>query len=101
MAASNEWDEWHLTEHGWVQGTEKTDFERNFIEPPKDRVATYKYQEYVGSVHSKMEISWGETWIKSGFDVSPLLDKYGKYPSTFIEDRVNGKPINICNTNQL
>lgn len=44
MAASNEWDEWHLTPSGWVKGTEKTDFALNEVPPPKDRVATFKYQ---------------------------------------------------------
>lgn len=93
MAASNEWDEWHLTESGWVKGTEKTDFSKNIVEPPTNRLTTFKYQEYAGSVHSKIQISWDVIWQKSGADLNPLFEQYGKFPSSFIEDRVNGKPI--------
>lgn len=93
MAASNEWEKWHLTPDGWVKGTEKTDFSRKEVVPPRSRVATYKYQEYVGNVHSKMQISWDQVWAKDSTSTQDLKDQYGEYPSTYIEDRVKGKPI--------
>lgn len=93
MAASNEWDEWHLTPTGWVQGTEKTDFAYKEVDPPVDRVATYIYQEYVGSVHSGTHISWEEIWVKPGAALAEIKEQFGSYPTKFVEDRVLGRPI--------
>jgi len=93
MAASNEWNEWHLTEDGWVKGTEKTDFAMNVVVAPENRLATFKYQEHVSSVYSKMQISWDMTWKKPSIDITPVVKAHGQYPTSFVEDRVNGKSI--------
>ena len=95
MAATDEWDEWHLTPIGWVRGTEKTDFAVTEVEPPADRVASFKYRQYASSIYSRGEITWEEVWRKNGTDLDQLLKKHGKYPSKFIEDRVMGKPMKL------
>lgn len=38
MTASYEWTEYHLPPAGWVRGSEKTDFGREEVEPPVDRL---------------------------------------------------------------
>lgn len=93
MAASNEWTEWHLTKNGWVKGTEKTDFGRSDIETPADRIATYRYKEYVASVHSRMNISWDREWSQDNASLQEIINSHGEYPNDFIRDRVMGKPI--------
>lgn len=95
MAASNEWDEWHLTPSGWVKGTEKTDFALNEVPPPKDRVATFKYQEYISSVHSRMHITWEEMWSETRAETALLIKKFGRYPNDCIRDRIANKPIRM------
>jgi hypothetical protein len=34
MALSNEWENMHLTPSGWVQGSQKLDFQRNTDDKP-------------------------------------------------------------------
>ena len=43
MTASYEWTEYHLTPLGWVRGTVKTDFDREDVEPPADRILSVRY----------------------------------------------------------
>lgn len=82
MAASNEWTEWHLTPRGWERGTEKEDFRRIDRHPPTDRVLTFIYQEYFGSVHSRGDVSSKKTWNSDDEDaIQTLLKKHGDPPN--------------------
>jgi hypothetical protein len=39
-----------LTPSGWVRGSEKLDFgEKKVVDPPKDRVCSYRYMEEMAS----------------------------------------------------
>ncbi len=80
MAASNEWTEYHLTPSGWVTGTEKTDFRRDDVDPPQDRVLTIRYVEtlngYGGGSKGHHEV-WRSAEDTS---VNTLLAKYGQAP---------------------
>ena len=67
--------------------------DRTTVEAPENRLATFRYQEYAGIVHSKMQIIWDMICQKPNIDITPLIQQYGRYPTSFIEDRVNGKPI--------
>jgi hypothetical protein len=83
MSASNEWDEWHLTPEGWIQGSEKVDFAGVTERPtPEARIATFRHCSYMGSIHSKVQITWDEQWRREGVDLEPLYAKFGKYPKS-------------------
>ena len=89
MAASNEWDEWHLTPNGWVPGSVKTDFKFTEVPAPEGRVATYRYREYIASVYSKVEFTWERIWVDEDAPIQALLDQHGKYPTEYIADRIH------------
>lgn len=81
MSASNEWDEWHLTPNGWVEGSEKVDFAGITERPlPADRVVTFRLTSYMGSIYSKVQISWDEQWCSQSADVEALYQQFGRYP---------------------
>lgn len=88
MAATNEWEEWHLTPKGWIRGTVKTDFATDVVDAPTDRVATYKFREYAGSIYSTGSISWDAIWQRKDSDPKELIQKYGEYPTGLIRDRI-------------
>ncbi|WP_094676412.1 hypothetical protein [Hydrocoleum sp. CS-953] len=88
MSASNEWEEWHLTPDGWIEGTLKTDFSRKEVEIPTNRVATYRYQEYLASTFSKMDRDWLKTSGDDEETITSLIELHGKYPTKFIEDQM-------------
>lgn len=82
MAASNEWTEWHLTNKGWVRGTEKDDFSRTDRETPLDSVLTVRWSEHLGSVHGTMKRWHEELWRSADTKlIDQLLKKYGDAPS--------------------
>lgn len=80
MSASYEWTEWHLTPAGWVRGSERTDFGREEVEPPSDRVVTVRYIDENSGY--KAHQSHSEEW-RSDDDVAvkSLLDQYGPAPA--------------------
>ena len=82
MSASNEWTEWHLTLRGWERGSEKTDFgEAQIKAVPEDRVLSFKYREYMSSMHSKTDRSCAEIWRGANESlISELLAKFGDAP---------------------
>jgi hypothetical protein len=55
MSASNEWSEYHLTPGGWVEGSEKLDFNRSERPAPVDRVLTVRQHDYLSSSFSKLD----------------------------------------------
>lgn len=81
MSASHEWYEWHLTPGGWVEGTEHMDHGTLERPTPTDRVATYKLDEYMGSVFSAMHRTWQRLWQAEGVDIAPLLREHGEHPA--------------------
>jgi hypothetical protein len=85
MSASNEWVERHLTPSGWTKGSCHLDFGKAVIvEPPKDRVLTCEYKEYMSSVYSKLETSITEEWrSKDEKIIQELLKKFGECPTGF------------------
>ena len=85
MSASNEWIEWHLTPSGWKKGSYLLDFNKPVIvEPPKDRVLTCEYKEYMSSGFSKLETSVTEEWrSKDEKVIQDLLKKFGECPKSF------------------
>lgn len=82
MSASNEWTEWHLTPRGWERGTEQIDFgDPQVKETPTDRVLSFKYREYMGSMYSRTERTCAEIWRGSDeTSIAGLLVKFGTAP---------------------
>lgn len=82
MSASNEWFEYHLTPRGWESGSSKTDFEREEIAPPADRVLTIRLSEYMSSSFSPLQRSSEEVWRSSDAErVTELVRTFGASPS--------------------
>jgi hypothetical protein len=83
MCASNEWQDYHLTPTGWVEGSEKVDFSGIHEKPiPADRVLTVRWVDNQSSAFSKADRYWKETWRSSdSAAVSALVAKFGERPS--------------------
>ena len=88
MSASDEWEEWHLTKNGWVLGTEKTDFKLTQATPPKNRVATYKYREYLPNKFGRMIFSWELIFLsdQQKHTIEELKTKHGEFPNERIRE---------------
>jgi len=80
MSASYEWTEWHLTPAGSIRGSERTDFRRDVVDAPADRVLTVRYiDENSGySAHQSHSEEWRSP---DGATVHALLDKHGPAPA--------------------
>ena len=81
MAASNEWTEYHLTTDGWIEGSERLDFqETKIVTPPNNRVLTRKYKEYLASSYSVMEKTYSTIWTSGNKDLINSLLKSFPHP---------------------
>lgn len=80
MAASDEWEEVHLTANGWVGGSYKHDFGNRVDEPnPPDTVLTIRRHVYVGAIGATPRITETETHrIADEARIAELLSKFGK-----------------------
>ncbi len=83
MSASHEWQEYHLTPSGWVQGNAKWDFQEVEERPvPADRVLTRRRTEHLSSSFSKLQRDTSDVW--TGTDqkkIEELLAKFGPGPA--------------------
>ncbi|MFH0728114.1 MAG: hypothetical protein V2B19_17455 [Pseudomonadota bacterium] len=85
MSLSKEWQEYHLTPHGWIEGSFKGDFGSSTeVEKPKDCVLTIVCYDERTSIHSEPyfydRIDW-ETDDKKL--VGQLKRKFGEKPDWF------------------
>jgi hypothetical protein len=82
VSASNEWQEYHLTPTGWVEGSEKIDFVGVREAPiPAHRVLTVRSVEYMSSGFSPLRSYWEETWRSDDSSaVQKLVAKFGERP---------------------
>ncbi|AMR80273.1 hypothetical protein [Cupriavidus nantongensis] len=80
MAASNEWEEVHLTPAGWVDGSFRYDSGRvEEVAVPSDAVLTVRRRVYVASTFSKPDISEEETRrTDDSALIEELREKFGK-----------------------
>ena len=80
MASDNLWTEYHLTPHGWVEGTER--FFQNVtkkVERPQDAVETWQQHIYQRSDWSPEETTVSMIWhdpSKSEEERKHLRDKF-------------------------
>lgn len=82
MSASYEWTEWHLTPIWWVRGSERTDFGREVVEPPADRVLTVRYIDEHNGYCARQSNS--DEWRSQDEGaVQSLLDQHGHAPARF------------------
>jgi hypothetical protein len=82
MAASNEWERYHLTPRGWIRGSSKTDGQPEETVPaPVDTLYTITWREYQPTGLS-LPSSWWEPPSYEGSDLAviDLLKKYGELP---------------------
>lgn len=86
MALSREYQEFHLTPQGWIDGNFKADSlgASESVETPKDRVLTIRCHDQLSSAFSKPnfydEIVW-ESEDKN--QINQLKNKYGEKPDCF------------------
>lgn len=80
MAASDEWEEVHLTPKGWVNGSYKHDFGKRVEEPmPMDAVLTVRRHVYVGAIGADAKVTETETpLIEDKAKIEELRSKFGK-----------------------
>ncbi len=81
MALSNEWTEWHLTENGWEEGSNKTDFTKKIKETPENIFLTKRYTEIVTSSFSKLNKNISEIYNNgNGSKIKELIGIFGDCP---------------------
>ena len=51
---------YHLTPNGWVDGSVDSMWGNKTVDPPSDRVETWKHKIYQSSAYSPEERSWDE-----------------------------------------
>ena len=80
MAASDEWEEVHLTPNGWVDGSYKHDFGNRVEEPtPTDAVLTIRRHVYVGAIGAEAKVTETEApRIDDKAKIAELRLKFGK-----------------------
>lgn len=80
MAASNEWEDVHLTPAGWVDGSYRFDNgETTEVAVPDDAVLTIRRRVYVASVYSTPDISHDETArISDTARIAELRKQFGE-----------------------
>jgi hypothetical protein len=82
MSASDEWTEWHLTQGGWISGSNQVDFSAaKIVPPPQDRVLTCQYFERLSSGAGRMSAGVKDVWRSDDADlVTSLLELHGACP---------------------
>ena len=81
MAASNEWQEYHLTPRGWESGSHREDsVPTTLVDPPADRVLTTRYTEYFGTMFGGEWKRYSEEIWRSPDEssIKELLQKFGE-----------------------
>jgi hypothetical protein len=82
MAASDEWQERHLTPRGWIDGSYRVDGQgRVEVEPPTDRMMTVRYEEIwslgMHSIKKGSDVMWKS---EDQALINELLAKFGEAP---------------------
>jgi hypothetical protein len=81
MSLSDEWENMHLTPSGWVQGSQKLDFQRNTDDKPvpEDAVLTAYRKVYVGAIGATPQVTENTTNLSDNLElIESLLAKFGK-----------------------
>lgn len=80
MAASDEWEEVHLTPNGWVDGSYKHDFGNRVQKPiPIEAVLTIRRHVYVGAIGADAQATEIETpRIEDNAKIAELRLRFGK-----------------------
>lgn len=81
------WDkttkEWHLTPHGWVEGTFSVYGNvqnPGVISPPGDRVETWLREMEQSSGFSREVVTWNRNWKSTDYTEEEIQALYKKYP---------------------
>jgi hypothetical protein len=84
MSRIDEWMEFHLTQDGWVEGSDKIDFVGlREKEIPKDRVLTLRFYEPSSRPGSAQKRWYAEVWRHPDKGVvDELVKKHGARPSS-------------------
>lgn len=82
MVLSRERFDYHLTDRGWVEGTEQLDFGAGEEKPiPKNRVLTVCVHEEIPSIGAKEQRWCTVVWRdKDRSRLKKLLRKFGRHP---------------------
>lgn len=82
MSTSNEWEEWHLTPAGWVEGSHREDGTGETVaDTPSDAVLSYRYMEWYSGPRQKFAV----VPMHRGNDeeeIARLSAKYGQHPDS-------------------
>jgi hypothetical protein len=73
---------YHLTHNGWVEGSVDSMWtaHNQIVEPPADRVETWKYRIYQSSAYSPEERSWDMVWHSPEVSAEERKALHQKYP---------------------
>jgi hypothetical protein len=84
MSFSREWTDYHLTPKGWIEGSTLVDFgNRTNVDPPFDRVQTYRWEEEQTSGYSKMHKGGEITWESDDKNaIQELRSQFGEPPNS-------------------
>jgi hypothetical protein len=82
MRSPEQWTDWHLTSHGWEQGSRQLEFGDCVARrAPRNRVLTCRYYEHHISAHSPPNEWTAEEWrSKKEPRIQQLLREFGPCP---------------------
>ena len=84
MSAGDTTQEWHLTPHGWVEGTVKYyDVVQTYAEPPADRVETWERHMEQSSSYSHETITRKPKWVSPSYSDPEHEAVKAKFPKPF------------------
>lgn len=81
MSASNEYFEYHLTPGGWVDGSQKIDFQGRTERPtPTDTLLTVCFREFMASAYSGLQLTADVKEIGERDQIDDALKAHGVEP---------------------
>ena len=84
MAVDRVEREFHLTLHGWIDGTFDSMFTGRDVKPiPEDRILTLIHRTYQRSAYSPEERSVRQSWVMPGVTQSRIDELRLRYPPPF------------------
>ena len=94
MSLSKEYQEYHLTPNGWIEGSFKGDAFGGFnkLPNPSDRVLTIACCDEISSPYSKPSYYDNITWESEDKNkIAKLKAKWGEKPNWFGYEKMNEK----------
>lgn len=78
----------HLTPRGWIEGSTDSMWtaHNRTVEPPSDRVETWKYKVYQSSAYSPEQRTWSRVWVSPNVTEEETKALHSRYPDPHTDE---------------